>query len=88
MNITNTVKSSATKDDTVLIGFSFSLLQSCDDLFRVSTTFLVLAERLTQETFSPDWKNEFHSNTNTKKDQNTNLGGNLETKSLPEIISI
>lgn len=88
MNITNIVRSSATKVETRLIAFSFSLLQSGDDLFRVSTTFLVLAECLIQETFSPVWKNEFDSNTNTKKEQKTNLGGNLETKSLPEIISL
>lgn len=76
-NITKIVK---VQQQTMLIAFFFfSLLQSGDDLFRVSTT-LVLAESLFQENFSPDWKNDFHSNTNTKQEQKANLRGKLETK--------
>lgn len=89
LETSNIMKSSATKViwNYAKYFFTFFPLQWGGDLFRVSTTaFVVLAERLIQEAFSPDWKHEFHSNTNTKKEYKINLGGKLGTRTHPKII--
>ncbi|KAF4793768.1 hypothetical protein TURU_108124 [Turdus rufiventris] len=64
------------------------IAMSGDDLFRVSTTSLMLAECLIQETFSPDWKNEFHNTTYAKKEKKANLRDGTVQRTLHNAINI